>query len=151
MALFSGSDRGTSQLRSFGECFLYMATTGRKDACYKKYASKMKNSARRSRLIAKCRKKKGIKRKGKAGASLKRWQKEKWKNLEDGKPCGRSKGQKTVKCRPSKRVSSKTPKTSKEMTKSEKKKAIRKKRKVGMGRKAPTIKRRKTKRKTRRR
>lgn len=72
-------------------------------------------------------------RKGKAGASLKRWFKEDWKDVRTGKACGRQKGEKrgTPYCRPSKRVSSKTPKTSEEMTASEKRSRISQKRKLG--------------------
>ena len=53
-------------------------------------------------------------RKTKKGAALKRWFKEEWKDVRTGKPCGRKKGEKrgTPYCRPSKRVSKKTPKTS---------------------------------------
>ena len=67
-------------------------------------------------------------RKTKKGAALKRWFKEEWKDVRTGKPCGRRKGEKrgTPYCRPSKRVSSKTPKTSGEMTAAEKKKRKRK-------------------------
>ena len=62
-------------------------------------------------------------RKTKKGAALKRWFKEDWKDVKTGKPCGRKKGEKrsTPYCRPSKRVSSKTPKTASEMTSAEKK------------------------------
>jgi hypothetical protein len=72
-------------------------------------------------------------RKTKAGASLKRWFKEDWKDVRTGKPCGRSKGEKrgTPYCRPSKRVSSKTPKTSKEMTAAEKRSRISQKKRLG--------------------
>ena len=55
--------------------------------------------------------------------SLKRWFDEKWVDVKTGKPCGRQKGEKRAgypACRPSKRVSSKTPKTTKEMTSEEK-------------------------------
>ena len=55
--------------------------------------------------------------------SLKRWFAEKWVDTKPGKPCGRQKGEKRKgypACRPSKRVSSKTPKTTGEMSKSEK-------------------------------
>lgn len=56
--------------------------------------------------------------------SLKRWHKEKW-TLPDGSECGSNKDKKNPgKCRPSKRVSSKTPKTWGEMSKSDKKSAI---------------------------
>ena len=50
--------------------------------------------------------------------SLKRWFDEKWVDVKTGKPCGRQKGEKRKgypACRPSKRISSKTPKTIKEM------------------------------------
>jgi len=72
-------------------------------------------------------------RKTKAGASLKRWFKEDWKDVRTGKACGRSKGEKrgTPYCRPSKRVSSKTPKTSKEMTAAEKRSRISQKKRLG--------------------
>jgi len=50
--------------------------------------------------------------------SLTRWFKEKWVDVKTGKPCGRQKGDQRgyPACRPSKRISSKTPKTTKEMT-----------------------------------
>ena len=53
---------------------------------------------------------------------LDRWFKEKWVDVKTGKPCGRQKGEKRgyPACRPSKRVSSKTPKTTKEMSPAEK-------------------------------
>ena len=55
-------------------------------------------------------------------SGLKRWFKEKWVDVKTGKPCGRQKGEKRgyPACRPSKRVSSKTPKTTGEMSSSEK-------------------------------
>ena len=57
-----------------------------------------------------------------AKGGLTRWFEENWVDVKTGKPCGRSKGEKRgyPACRPSKRVSSKTPKTVGEMTKSEK-------------------------------
>lgn len=56
--------------------------------------------------------------------SLKRWFKESW-TLPDGSKCGSNKDKKNPgKCRPSKRVSSKTPKTWGELSESEKKSAI---------------------------
>ena len=57
-----------------------------------------------------------------AKGCLTRWFKENWVDVKTGKTCGRSKGEKRgyPACRPSKRVSSKTPKTVGEMTKSEK-------------------------------
>ena len=54
--------------------------------------------------------------------SLRRWFKEEWVDVKTGKPCGRQKGEKRggyPACRPSKRVSSKTPKTRSEMSKEE--------------------------------
>ena len=54
--------------------------------------------------------------------SLRRWFKEEWVDVKTGKPCGRQKGESRgyPACRPSKRISSKTPKTTKEMTPEEK-------------------------------
>ena len=72
-------------------------------------------------------------RKTKEGLALKRWFKEDWKDVKTGKACGRSKGEKrgTPYCRPSKRISSKTPKTASELTASEKRSRIRQKNKLG--------------------
>lgn len=58
--------------------------------------------------------------------SLKRWFREGWKKRVNGKyvECGSEKGQDDAKCRPSKRISKETPKTWKELTPLEKKKAI---------------------------
>lgn len=72
-------------------------------------------------------------RKTQKGADLKRWFKEDWKDVRTGKACGRGKDEKrgTPYCRPSKRVSSKTPKTSSEMTSAEKKSRISQKKKLG--------------------
>ena len=72
-------------------------------------------------------------RKTEKGAALKRWFKEDWKDVKTGKSCGRKKGdgRSTPYCRPSKRVSSKTPKTSSEMPSSEKKSRIAQKNKLG--------------------
>lgn len=99
-----------------------------KDACYKKFAAKMPNSARRSQLIAKCRKSKGQVRKTEKGKSLKRWTKEKWVDKITGKPCGSS--NKTEYCRPSKKVSKDTPKIPKGKNLKNK---IAEKKKKGMG------------------
>tara|TARA_A100001201_G_scaffold75482_1_gene68266 strand:- start:93 stop:371 length:279 start_codon:yes stop_codon:yes gene_type:complete len=57
-----------------------------------------------------------------AKGGLARWFKENWIDVKTGKPCGRQKGEKRgyPACRPSKRVSSATPKTAGEMTASEK-------------------------------
>ena len=72
-------------------------------------------------------------RKTKEGLALKRWFQEKWVDVRTGKPCGRKKGEGrgTPYCRPSKRVSSKTPKTSGEMSAAEKAKKIREKKSLG--------------------
>ena len=72
-------------------------------------------------------------RKTKKGLALKRWFKEDWKDVKTGKPCGRKKGEKrgVPYCRPTKRVSSKTPKTSKEMSSSEKNSRIAQKKSLG--------------------
>jgi hypothetical protein len=81
------------------------------DACTKKVKRQYKKwpSARASQAVAKCRKKKGQVRKTSKGSDLKRWGKEQWKTAS-GKPCG-SKGAGGSKsyCRPTKKVSSKTP------------------------------------------
>jgi len=68
-------------------------------------------------------------RKTKRGLSLKRWFSEKWTD-QDGNPCGSPKGDKIKKCRPSKRVSKKTPKTWRQV---DKKKVVAEKKRVGMG------------------
>ncbi len=83
-------------------------------------------------------------RKTAKGAALKRWFKEKWKD-EKGNPCGSTKNKKTKKCRPSKRVSSKTPRTWGSLTPAQKAKAVREKKKVGMGKRTSGIRKRKKK------
>ena len=72
-------------------------------------------------------------RKTKEGLALKRWFKEDWKDGKTGKAGGRGKGEirGTPYCRPSKRISSKTPKTASELTASEKRSRIRQKNKLG--------------------
>ncbi len=104
-----------------------------KDACYKKAKASYKvfPSARASQAIAKCRKKSGTAKKTKKGAALKRWEKEKWKDTNTGKACGA--GGKTEYCRPTKRVSKKTPKTKGEMTKTQLAAKKREKARKGMG------------------
>lgn len=99
-----------------------------KDSCYKKVKRSYKKfpSARASQAIAKCRKGKGNVRKTKKGSSLKRWQKEKWIDTRTGKPCG-AKTNKKQYCRPSKRVSSKTPKTASQVSASKKRANLRRK------------------------
>lgn len=71
-------------------------------------------------------------RKSKEGADLKRWFAEKWVD-EKGNECGSSKNKKTKVCRPSKRVNKDSPKPWSEMTKGEKAKVVKAKKKVGMG------------------
>ena len=114
-----------------------------KDACYKKVKASYNifPSARASQAIAKCRKASGSVKKSSKGSSLKRWEKEKWVDTRTGKACGA--GGKNEYCRPSKRVSSKTPKTKGEMSKSELKKKKAEKSKVGMGKRVSNIKRKK--------
>ncbi len=102
-----------------------------KDACYRKImASYGKWSARAAQATAKCRKGKGKVKKSKAGANLKRWDAENWKDTKSGKDCGA--GGKNEYCRPSKRVSSKTPKTASEMSSKELKSKKAEKSRVGM-------------------
>jgi hypothetical protein len=80
-------------------------------------------------------------RKTAKGAALKRWFKEKWTD-EKGNVCGSSKNKKTKKCRPSKEVSSKTPVTWKGLG-SRKSSVVAEKKRVGMGRRTSSIKKRK--------
>lgn len=112
-----------------------------KDACYYEAKKKFKvfPSAYASGYIAKCRKKKGSVKKTEKGSSLKRWYKEDWVD-EKGNPCGSSKNRDTKKCRPKKRISKKTPVTWKEMSPTQKRKAVAEKKKVGMGKRASPIK-----------
>lgn len=72
-------------------------------------------------------------RKTKKGADLKRWFKEEWVDVRSGKPCGRREGEKrgTPYCRPSKRVSERTPVTASEITTAQKKKRIQQKKRLG--------------------
>jgi len=72
-------------------------------------------------------------RKTAKGMALKRWFKEKWVDVRSGKPCGRRKGEKrgTPYCRPSKRVSKKTPATASEITTSQKRKRVSQKKRLG--------------------
>lgn len=72
-------------------------------------------------------------RKTAKGMALKRWFKENWVDVRSGKPCGRRKGEKrgTPYCRPSKRVSKKTPATASEITTSQKRKRVSQKKRLG--------------------
>lgn len=102
----------------------------KKDACYRKIMRRYKKwSARAAQATAKCRKKKGIVRKTKAGSNLKRWGKEKWKDTRTGKSCGT--GNNSEYCRPTVRVSSKTPVTKSEMSKSTLRKKQAEKKRIG--------------------
>lgn len=118
-----------------------------KDHCYRKIKAQYDvfPSARASQAIAKCRKASGNVRKTDEGTSLKRWQAEGWKDQKTGKDCGA--GGKNEYCRPSKRVSDKTPKTSGEMSRAEKRRKIVEKLRVGMGNRVSSIKRRSAKQK----
>jgi hypothetical protein len=80
-------------------------------------------------------------RKTKKGAALRRWFKEDWKD-EKGNPCGSSKNKKTKKCRPTKKVSSKTPRTWASLSPSQRRRAIAEKKRVGMGRRTSSIRKR---------
>jgi hypothetical protein len=104
-----------------------------KDACYRKVKAQYDvfPSARASQAIAKCRKSSGSVRKSEAGTSLKRWQDEKWQDTKSGKPCGA--GGKNEYCRPTKRVSSKTPKTKSEISPARLASKKAEKSRVGMG------------------
>jgi len=62
----------------------------------------------------------------------------KWVDTKTGKTCGA--GSKNEYCRPTKRVSSKTPKTKSEMSSSELSKKKAEKSKVGMGNRVKSIK-----------
>jgi len=115
-----------------------------KDACYRKImASYGKWSARAAQATAKCRKEKGQVNKSKEGSNLRRWEKEKWKDTRTGKECGD--GGKNEYCRPSKKISKATPKTSRGMSASELKAKKAEKTKVGMkgasGKKVTPVKR----------
>lgn len=80
-------------------------------------------------------------RKTAKGASLKRWFKEKWTD-QNGNACGSKKTKGVKKCRPSKKVSSKTPVTWKSVGK-RKKSVVAEKRRVGMGKRTSSIRKRK--------
>ena len=100
------------------------------------------NAERRVRKIGAPRRSLVAVRKTKEGAKLKRWFAEEWRDTRTGKKCGRSEGEKRGKpyCRPTKRVSSATPKTAGEMTAEEKRKRERQK---ASGKRATPTKRKK--------
>lgn len=110
-----------------------------KDACYRKVKASYDvfPSARASQAIAKCRKSSGSVRKTEKGTSLKRWQSEKWVDTKSGKPCGA--GGKNEYCRPTKRVSAKTPKTRSEISPSKLAAKKAEKSRVGMGKRVSKV------------
>jgi hypothetical protein len=110
-----------------------------KDACYKKVKAQYDvfPSARASQAIAKCRKASGSVKKSEEGTSLKRWEKEKWVDTRTGKACGS--GGKNEYCRPTKRVSSETPKTKSEISPSRLAAKKAEKSKVGMGKRISKV------------
>ena len=76
---------------------------------------------------------------------LRQWEDEKWQD-QYGRPCGSGKKGEVVKCRPTVRVNKSTPVTWNEIKASGKKsQVVNAKKKVGMGNRAPTIKRSPTK------
>lgn len=110
-----------------------------KDACYKKVKASYDvfPSARASQAIAKCRKASGSVTKSEKGASLKRWASEKWVDTKSSKPCGA--GGSNEYCRPTKKVSSKTPKTRSEISSAKLSAKKAEKSRVGMGRRVSNI------------
>ena len=105
--------------------------TEEKDACYRKIMrSYGKWSALAGLATAKCRRERGQVRKTEAGLDAKRWTEEGWEDTKTGKPCGS--GGENEYCRPTKRVSKKTPKTKGEMSASELKRKKAEKSRVGM-------------------
>ena len=103
-----------------------------KDACYHKAMKSHggKWSARAAQQAAKCRKASGKVRKTEGGKNLKRWGAEKWKDTKSGEACGA--GGSNEYCRPTRRVSNKTPKTAQEMSSSQLKSKKAEKSRVGM-------------------
>ena len=110
-----------------------------KDACYRKVKASYDvfPSARASQAIAKCRKGSGVVRKTEAGSSLKRWEKEKWQDTKSGKACGA--GGINEYCRPTTRVSSKTPKTKSEISPSKLFEKKTEKLRIGMGKRVSKV------------
>lgn len=110
-----------------------------KDSCYRKVKASYDvfPSARASQAIAKCRKESGNVRKSSEGTSLKRWQAEKWVDTRTGKACGA--GGKNEYCRPTNRVSSKTPKTKSEISPSKLAEKKTEKLRIGMGKRVSKV------------
>ena len=109
------------------------------DSCYKKVKASYDvfPSARASQAIAKCRKASGSVRRTEAGTSLKRWESERWQDTKTGKSCGA--GGKNEYCRPTKRVSSETPKTKSEISPSKLAAKKAEKSRVGMGKRISKV------------
>ena len=103
-----------------------------RDACYYKVKRRFKvwPSARASQALAKCRKHSGHVSKTAKGSSLRRWGSEKWVNVKTGRPCG-NKRDKQEYCRPTHRVSSKTPVTNHQLSSDKRKKLIKAKERAG--------------------
>lgn len=110
-----------------------------KDACYKKVKASYDvfPSARASQAIAKCRKASGNVKKTEKGTSLKRWEKEKWKDTKSGKACGA--GGKNEYCRPTIKVSSETPKTKSQISPAKLAAKKAEKSRVGMGKRISKV------------
>ena len=110
-----------------------------KDSCYKKVKASYDvfPSARASQAIAKCRKASGNVVKSDKGSSLKRWEKEKWQDTKSGKACGA--GGRNEYCRPTLRVSEKTPKTKSEISPSKLSAKKLEKARVGMGKRISKV------------
>ena len=110
-----------------------------KDSCYKKVKASYDvfPSARASQAIAKCRKESGTVRKSFEGTNLKRWQAEKWVDTRTNKPCGA--GGSNEYCRPTKKVSSKTPKTKSEISPSQLSAKKAEKSRIGMGKRVSKV------------
>ena len=107
------------------------------DSCYRKVKATYAvfPSARASQAIAKCRKK--TSRSTRRKSSLVRWKQEKWKDMITNKPCGQ--GGDVEYCRPTRRISSKTPVTAGEMTKTQIAKKIREKLRIGKGKRVKSV------------
>jgi hypothetical protein len=110
-----------------------------KDACYKKVKASYDvfPSARASQAIAKCRKQSGAVRRTESGTALKRWQAEKWVDTRTGKACGA--GGENEYCRPTKKISSQTPKTRSEISPSKLAAKKAEKSRVGMGKRVSKV------------
>ncbi len=100
-------------------------------------------SAYASAFIVREYKKRGGKYSGRKSSSkgIARWMREKW-TTQDGSPCGSKKFKRTKKCRPTVRINKSTPVTWKELERrGEKRKVVREKQRVGMGKRTKAIKR----------